>query len=279
MKTRTKNHTAEHTIPVSAHTSLRLYPDTRPHNCQIADIQKGLILVHKGTERVGEGTGFGVPIARYDGKTYFSSASTVQISGRDGHLTAIKEFSLDTVAEKNFAKVKMDNGPIYKLMTYVDELYREHKHLRLLTLANLSKNLGLQTNFVKTKTIGTVTIAYKIKPPMLHVEVNLDSLRKNKLETVFLSNEQSSRFFAKYHDSSGTILYGRKIGAWEKVNGEWACILNKTSDAGFRLWKVKDAILYRGREYLADFFDWAGLDYEIGCEKTRFEYDIEILGS
>ena len=65
----------------------------------------------------------------------------------------------------------------------------------------------------------------------------------------------------------------------EKVNGEWACILNKTSDAGFRLWKVKDAILYRGREYLADFFDWAGLDYEIGCEKTRFKYDIEILGS
>lgn len=266
-------------MPVSAHTSLRLYPDTRPHNCQIADLQKGLVLVHKGTERVGEGTGFGVPIARYDGKTYFSRTSTVRISRKGGYVTATKQFSLDTVAEKNFAKIKMENRPMHKLTTYIDELYRKHRHLRLLTLANLSKNLGLQTNFVRVKTIGTVIITYQIRPPILHVEVSLDSLRKNKLETVFLSNEQSSRFFAKYHDSSGAVLYDKKIGAWEKVDVDWACISNKTDDTGFRLWKVKDATLYRGREYLEDFFDWAGLDYEIGSEQTHFEYNVEILGS
>lgn len=266
-------------MSVSAHTSLRLYPDARPHNCRIADLQKGLVLVHKGAERVGEGTGFGVPIARYDGKTYFSSASTVQISRKGRYVTATKQFSLDTVAEKNFANVKMENRPMHKLTAYIDELYRKHKHLRLLTLANLSKNLGLVTNFVRVKPIGNVTLTYRIKPPMLHVEVGLDSLRKSKLETVFLSNEQSSRFFAKYRDSSGAVLYDRKIGAWEEVEVDWACISNKTDEAGFRLWKVKDAILYRGREYLADFFDWAGLDYEIGSEKTRFEYDVEILGS
>lgn len=263
----------------SAHTSLRLYPDTRPHNSQIADLQKGLVLVHKGVERVGEGTGFGVPIARYDGKTYFSSVSIVQTGWKDGHLTATKRFSLDTVAQKNFARIKMENGPINKLTTYVDELYRKHKHLRLLTLASLSRSLGLETSFVRVKPIGNVTITYRIKPPLLHVEVNLDSLSRNKLETIFLPNEQSSRFFVKYHDSSGVLLRDRKIGAWEKVEADWACISNRTGEAGFRLWKVKDATLYRGREYLKDSFDWAGLDYEIGPDKTCFEYDVEILGS
>jgi len=186
---------------------------------------------------------------------------------------------MDTISERNFARVKMENRQMHRLTTYIDELYRKHRHLRLLTLVNLAKNLGLQTDFVKVRLIGTVAITYRIKPPTLHVEVSLDSIRKDRLETVFLSNEQSSRFFVKYHDSSGAVLHDKQIGAWEKVEADWACISNKTDETGFRLWKAKDAILYRGREYIKGFLDWAGLDYEIGPEKTRFDYDVEILGS
>lgn len=235
--------------------------------------------MHKGAERVGEGIGFGVPIVRYNGKTYFSATSTVQIGPKGDHATAVKRFTLDMISERNFAGVNMEYRPIHNLTTYIDGLYRKHKHLRLLTLVNLAKNLGLQTEFVKVRSIGTVTITYRIRPPILRVEASLDSIRKDRLETVFLSNEQSSRFFVKYHDSSGGVLYDKQIGAWEKVEADWACISNKTDETGFRLWKVKDAILYRGREYIKGFLDWAGLDYEIGTEKTRFEYNVEILGS
>jgi len=173
----------------------------------------------------------------------------------------------------------MENKPMHRLTTYVNELYRRHRRWRLLTLANVSRSLGWQTSFVKVKPIGTVTATYEVIPPLIRVRISFDSLRKNGLESIFLLNEQSSRFFTEYHDSSGIVLSNKQIGAWEKVEADWASISNDTSKTGFRLWRIEDTVLYRGREYLNETFDWAGLDYETGPKKTCFEYDIEILGS
>ncbi len=274
-----KHHTAEQTIKASQEISLRLYKDTRPYNRHISNLQKGLIFVHNGTELVGEGTGFGVPVIRFQDKTYFSGSSTVRVSHRGDCATATKHFALDMISQKQFGRVKMESKPVHKLTTYVDGLYRKHKHWRVLTLANLSRSLGLKTSFVKVKPIGAVAVTYRITPPLLHIKANFDSLEKYGLETIFLLNEQSSKFFRKYHDSSGLVLVDKKIGAWEKVEAKWAYVSNKSGKIGFRLWNVKDAILHRGREYLNDIFDWVGLDYEIPPERACFEYDIEIHGS
>ncbi|HYA22380.1 MAG TPA: hypothetical protein VEG31_04350, partial [Thermoproteota archaeon] len=61
-----------YTIPLRASLALRIYSDNRPHNLKIAELQKGLILVHDEEELVGEGSGFGVPVLLCSGETYFS---------------------------------------------------------------------------------------------------------------------------------------------------------------------------------------------------------------
>jgi len=268
----------EYMIPFSEFLSLRLYSDTRPYYHHIANLQKGLILVNQAAELVGEGAGFGVPIVRYRNKTYFSGSSTVQTFQKGSCTSVIKRFVLDTISEKRFRKVRMENKMMHKLTTHLDELYRKHRHWRLLTLANLSKSVGVQTGFVQVKPIGNVTVTYRIDPPLIRVKADLKLLEKGGLQKIFLLNEQGSRYFRRYCDSNGAVLFGKEIDAWENVEADWACVSNKSGEVGFRLWKVKDAVLYRGREFLKGTFDWIGLDYEVSPEKTCFEYDIEILG-
>jgi len=228
---------------------------------------------------VGEGTGFGVPIVRFRDKTYFSGSSTIQIFKKDNCTTTVKKFALDTISDKRFRRVKIDTKAIRKLSMRLEELYQKHRHMRLLTMANLSKRVGIQKRFVRIKPKGSVTVTYHIDPPVIHVKADLDLFQKEKPQKIFILNEQGSRFFRKYSDSHGTALWDKQIGAWEKVEADWACISSRNGEVGFRLWKVKGAILYRGREFLQGTFDWAGLDYEFDPQKTSFEYDIEILGS
>jgi len=273
----TKTQTQEYTIPVSNLLSLRLYSDTRPHHHHIADLQKGLILVHREKELVGEGTGFGAPIVRYRNKTYFSSSSTVQISRKSNETTVLKQFVLDTISREQFRRVETDTEMTRKIRIRFEELYMSHKHWRLLPLANLSKNIGVQKSFVRTEPKGNVAMTYRIDPPLIHVTADFNLLEKGSVQKIFLLNEQGSKYFRKYSDSKGVVLFDKQIGAWEKVESNWARVSTLNGEAGFRLWNVKDATLARGREFLKGTFDWIGLDYELGPKKTEFEYDIEIV--
>lgn len=277
----TKTKTTEYTIPISKSLSLRLYPDTRPHYLHIANLQKGLIFLYQEAELVGEGVGFGVPIVRYQDKTYFPGSSTMRIFQKDDCTRAIKQFVLNIVLERKFGRVKMENKAIRRLTRLSDELYMKHSQWRppLIALYNLSKSIGMQNSFVQVKPRGKVDVTYRIDPPRVHVKADFKSLEKSDLQKLFMLNEQGSRFFRKYHSSNGTTLLDEQIGAWDKVEADWACISNKSGEYGFYLWKVKDSILYRGREFLDGVLDWVGLDYEVSPEKTCFEYDIEILGS
>jgi hypothetical protein len=276
-----KTKATEYTIPISKSLSLRLYSDTRPHYLHIADLQKGLIFLYREAELVGEGVGFGVPIARYRDKTYFPGSSTMHILQKDDCTKIIKQFVLDIVFERRFGKFKIENKAMHKLSRLSDELYMKHSQWRLplIELYNLSKNIGAQDSFVKGKPRGKVAVFYRIDLPFIHVKADFKSLEKNDLQKLFMLNEQGSRFFRKYRDSNGTTLLDEQIGAWEKAEADWAFISNKSGEHGFYLWKVEDSILYRGREFLKGTLDWVGLDYEIIPGKTCFEYDIEIFGS
>jgi hypothetical protein len=109
------------------------------------------------------------------------------------------------------------------------------------------------------------------------VKACFQKLEKRGLKKTFMLNEQGTRFFRKYNDSLGMKLMDDKIGAWDLVGGEWACLKTLKGEIGFRLWNVNDAVLHRGREFLEGSLDWVGLDYEISRKNDAFMYVVEVL--
>jgi hypothetical protein len=267
------------TIRISDLTSLRIYRDTRPRNLKIANVQKGLILVYEGNELVGEGTGFGLPVLVCSDQTYFSGSSTIRVAQQDNRWTIRKEFIMDRTARNRFKNITLENRLARDLVAYLPRLYQTHPKLRFLMLKGLTQRIDINTSFVQIKPIGKVTVIYAIDKQRISISADFKDLERHRLEKIFMLNEQGSRFFRKYSDSQGTQLEDSKIGAWDGIQAEWATLKLPNKELGFRLWKKKNSILRRGREYLKDSLDWVGLDYELSPETLLFEYPIEILGA
>ena len=81
-----------HTFTMSDSLALRVYSNTNPQNMKIADLQKGLILLCNGTDVIGEGTGFGVPIAKYSDETSFQVHPSFMFAGRETVLKFERSF-------------------------------------------------------------------------------------------------------------------------------------------------------------------------------------------
>jgi len=266
------------TIPLSNSLALRAYSDTRPHNWKTADLQKGLILVHNGTEMVGEGTGFGVPILIYANETYFSASAIVCLS-RQENLTIIrKEFLMDRIARNRFRSVSLENRKARAILRYIAALYQRHRRLRFLALKGLIGEMDVHSGFVKTIPAGEIIVTYIIGLGRIQVKADFSLLKRENLQRISLLNEQSSRFFRKYLDSDKAELTDGQIGAWDTIRSEWACLTDLQGRFGFRLWQADNSVLRMGREFLKDSLDWVGLDYEIDPRSTVAEYEIEILG-
>jgi hypothetical protein len=267
------------TIRISDLISLRVYRDTRPRNLKIANLQKGLILVYEGNELVGEGTGFGLPVLVCSDETYFSGSSTIRVAQQDNRWTIQKEFIMDRTARNRFKNVTLENRLARDLVAYLPRLYQMHPKLRFLRLKDVTQRIDINTSFVQTKPIGKVNVIYAIDKRRISVSADFKDLERDRLEKIFMLNEQGSRFFRKYSDSQGTQLEDSKIGAWDGIQAEWASLKLPDNEVGFRLWKKENSILRRGREYLKDSLDWVGLDYELSPETSVFDYSIEISGA
>ena len=276
---KTEATTTELTLPVSENLLIRLYPDTKPHHQLITKLQKGLILCSNGRELAGEGIGLGVPAIRYKDRTYFSGSSALKFEQAVSHATAVKKFTLDLTTERTLSNVKLETKITRKIRRSFDKLYMDHRHLRLFASENVIRQFGIKRVFAQTKPVGSVTVTYNIDLPYIRTEAEFNLLKNKDLQKIYLFNEQGSRHFRKYYDSGGMVLLDENIGAWETVNASWACIHSVEERVGFRLWKHKDAILHRGREFLSGILDWVGLDYEADPENLRFSYAIELVRS
>jgi hypothetical protein len=269
-----------HTVPVSRSVSLRIYRGTEPHNWKIADLQKGLILVINGTETVGEGAGFGLPVLMYAKETYFSGTSKVHVSRRNNNCCIIrKEFTMDRMARNSFKNVTLENHAARSLITHLSDLYQKHRRFRLLTLKDLTARMSISKVFLEARPIGKVTVTYTVDTSRITVRADFNGLKKRMLQKTLMLNEQGSKFFNKFTRPQGTELTDSEIGAWEEIRCEWACLKTPTGRHGFRLWRTENSILRRGREFLEGSLDWAGLDYEVTPGNDVFEYTIDLLGA
>jgi hypothetical protein len=272
--------TQQHTCTISDSVVLRIYSDTKPQNLKTADLQKGIILVHNGKELVGEGTGFGVPIAKYFDETVFSGSSFLQCHKLGNAFIIQKDFSMDLIARNKFRNFKLENVQIRCIIDYVCLLYQRHKRVAksILLAKELLLKIGASSVFIRTAPKGKVTVTYTIDGNRIQVKVDFHQLDRRNLQKIFVLNEQGAHFFRKYTDSDGHKMTDEKIGVWNAVTAECAAIMDKKERIGFNLKNVKGTMLRRGRELMKGSLDWIGLDYELDPEHNLFNYEIEILG-
>lgn len=271
--------TEKHAVPLSNSIALEVYSNTKPHNLKIANLQKGLILVHNGKERVGEGTGFGFPILIYPKETFFSGSSKVSVAQTTESIKIRKEFNMDRAARNKLGNVYLENQKARAFIRYLTDLYQKNRRFRFLSLKEFFVKMGVESTFVKTAAVGKVAVTYDINNYFINIKVDFHHLQKVRPKKVFILNEQSAKFFRKYSDARHVSLVDKQIGAWDGVSPEWACLTNMQGQVGYRLWKVNGSVLRRGREIMNNCLDWAGLDYEVNPDCENFEYKIEILGS
>jgi hypothetical protein len=245
---------------------------------KIADLQKGLILVINRTEAIGEGTGFGFPVAIFSDETYFSGSSALYVSQRGGCCIIVKEFIMDVIARNSFRNVTLENRAARGFVGRLSDLYQEHPRFRLLILKGLTGRVNIGKAFLKAPSKGKVTVTYTIYKSRITVKADFKKLKRSGLHKIFMLNEQGTGVFRKYTDSSGKELWDGQIGAWDKTSGEWACLQSFKGEIGFRLWRMKNGVLRRGREFLKGSLDWVGLDYEVNPKSDAFQYVIDVLG-
>ena len=265
------------TVPLNERLSVRLYADSRPHCMETAPLHKGLVLMLDNQEVIEEGMGFGVPVAKYTDKTYFSSSAYLSIQKNQSIYNLKKTFVLDAISRKKFWRTAYIDDDVYSLArkTFA-KLYLKHKSVsplfnNVMMLRNMAK---IKTEFQKVKPKGKVTVNYEIQPAVIKVSIDFSELMLDGCEELLVLNEQGSNVFDKYVDSSGLKLAGNKIGGWDPVTADRAFLLSSKKQIAFCLQKNKKATLFRGWENTRQRFSWAGLNYSLNPNQWVFDYSI-----
>lgn len=267
------------TVPLSNRLSVRLYNDSRPRCMETAPIQKGLVLVIGNQEVIEEGMGFGVPVAKYSDKTYFSSTANVSFQKNPSIHNLKKTFVLDTISRKKFCRNTYIDDRIYSLTRKeFEKLYLRHKRFSTLfnNIMELRSIAKIETEFQKVKPRGTITVNYQIHPEVINVKVDFSDLTLDGCEEILLMNEQGSTIFDKYYDETCSELVGSKIGGWEAVTTNKAFLKSSKKEISFCLQKKSGTKLFRGWENTKRRFSWAGLSYSMCPNNGVFDYQISL---
>jgi hypothetical protein len=265
------------TIQLTDHLSVRIYKDCRPTCLETGSLQKGLVLLLDGRELIEEGIGFGVPIVKYMDKTLFSSTADISIQENNSDWTLTKVFTLDKVSRKKFGQTTYIDDDLYSPLRKIFQiLYLKHKKLTPVfnKIMELRDCANIKTEFITVQPRGTVTVTYQCKPDGIDVQADFSNLSLNKCQEVLVLNEQGSSIFQKYIDSSSSMLFGTKIGAWETVTAKQASLLSTNGQIAFSVKNKKGTTLFRGWEHTRKRFSWAGLSYSMRPNKGIFDYSI-----
>lgn len=267
------------TLQLADHLSVRLYKDCRPKCLETGALQKGLVLLLDGRELIEEGVGFGVPIVKYQDKTFFSGSADVSIQKNGSGFTLTKAYTLDTVSLKKFGQASyIDDGLYSPIRKTFQTLYLKHKKLTPLfnKAMELRELANIKTEFITVKPRGTVIVNYVFSPTVINIQADFSRIALSKCEEVLVLNEQGSMPFEKYVDSSGSNLFGREIGAWETVTADQASMQSARGQISFSLKKRRGTTLFRGWERTRKRFSWAGLSYSMPRNNGVFNYSIGV---
>lgn len=270
---------APFTFEASNSYSLRIYPDSRPQNLEIAPLQKGLILIANGNELVEEGAGFGVPIVKYGDETYFSSTAQVCLEQQNPREAVLKKvYYMDTVSRKQIRRNSI-NPTFYSIIHKAfEKAYLTQETIRPVfdLIMGMRKTLGITTQFTKVTTRGRVEVIYHCQPNLINIYVDFSALDTTNCQEILILNEQGASFFRQFFDKNGVMLLDKQIGPWTKVTAEKASFSDIHQQLSFSLENIKGAAIYRGREKITDRFSWAGMTYSLNANTSSFAYTVRI---
>jgi hypothetical protein len=270
------------TQKLSDRLSVRLYPDCRPNCLETGALQKGLVLLLDGDELNEEGMGFGVPVVKYEDKTFFPSSADVSVDQKEFDLVLTKVFTLDTVSLKKFGSATYIDDTIYSpLRKIFQTLYLKNKKVTPLfnKIMELRDLVNLKTEFIKVKSRGQVTVKYICKPNTIEIHADFSKITLDRCSEMLVLNEQGAGFFSKYVDSSGLSLLGQRIGAWEMVSAKQARLQDVAGKVSFQLGNCVGTKLFRGLEHTKRRFSWAGLSYSMRPHNGTFDYSVTLTAS
>jgi hypothetical protein len=259
--------------------ALRVYPDTRPHNMKIAQIQKGLVLVLNERELIEEGAGFGVPVAIFSDRTCFSGSAETLIMDNVQSKIVIKRYRIDTVSKKGWKNTVLPEIPILKFISNrLENAYRKNQFIRkfFFPSVNIRKKIGVKMIYKRIKSRGEIVVTYNINENSIIINADFRGLNRNCLKKIVLLNEQGSTFFRKF-SSNGSILVDEQIGGWRLLTANQACFSNLEGSLGFCFRNLSNCRSFIGREYLNEFLSWVGLEYETSPDQDFLEYEIKII--
>jgi len=241
---------------------IRIYPDKRPGNLEIASLHKGLILLKSGAELVEEGAGFGVPVARFKDKTYFSGSATLTLLDEGPPPVIQKSYVLDTISVRKLrGGTRISDSLYHPLHRAFTRAYLSRPDLRSLfnKLIESRIALGVTNKFVKVAPRGVAHIRFTLREGLIEVEVVTDKISTGCEEVVIL-NEQGASTFRRYRDEGGLDLLDDAIGAWDKIDASKGTLLDVKGKLSFSIEKpTASSVMYRGREKVRDRLSWTGI--------------------
>jgi hypothetical protein len=269
------------TIPLTSELSVRMYADCRPHCLETAGLQKGLVLLYDQEELIEEGLGFGVPIAKYHDKTYFSTCAEVNLREDNLGVSLQKRYLLDSISKKVWRDSYIDDEFYSSWRKRFAKLYLYNKELAPVFnwLMEFREFAKIKTEFVRIKPKGEVIVNYRVKSEGIDANVDFSNLSLNGCEELLVLNEQGSTSFDTYLDSGGLKLSASKIGGWSTVTAKQALMQSSKRQISFGVCRVSGATLIRGWERTKNRFSWAGLSYSLPPKTKTYGYSIGVTSS
>jgi hypothetical protein len=228
---------------------------------------------------IEEGVGFGVPVVKYEDKTFFSSKAEVTVQKNDSGYLLTKDFVLDTISLKKLGSASYINDKLYSTARKAFELlYLKHKHLYPIfnKAMEIRDVFGIKTEFRTVNPRGIIRVTYHCQPDSIKIHADLSNIVLSRCREILLLNEQGSGIFQTYLDNTGEELWGNQIGAWERVAVDNAALLSPHGRVAFSVGGGCGALLFRGWERTRKRFSWAGLSYSIQPYTNEFDYCISL---
>ncbi len=244
-------------------------------------IQKGLMLFHENRDLSEEGIGFGVPVLKSGHETIFPGYACVT-ADKDNDTIVVKiDYDMNLVERMAVKSKSIDNKVFYKIKEYFSWLHREYPLLRgiLVRSSNsLRRTCDIETRFEKAASTGIASVVntINIKKGTIHVNVDINNVKKERCTEVNIMNELGANHFDSYRDSNGLFLRGNAIGTWDEIFADEASFIDYCDNIAFTLKQVKGARMFRGRELVEERLAWSGFAYLLSQDIISFDYDIRI---